>query len=101
MGRMILTIFVVIAVACVSAPAFAASEADDAAVLVDVILVRPVGLAAVIVGTAVFIVSLPFTIPAGGVSTAARVLISEPFAYTFVRPIGCHDWKGEPAAREP
>lgn len=96
MGRTIMTILVVIAVICVSVPAFAADKGDEAImVAADVILVRPVSLAAVVVGTAVFVVSLPFTIPAGGVSKAARVLISEPFAYTFQRPIGCPEMKCE------
>lgn len=103
MGRTIMTILVVIAVMCVSVPAFAADKGDEAImVAVDVTLVRPVSLAATLVGTAVFIASLPFTIPAGGVSKAARVLISEPFAYTFQRPIGCPEMKCEQApAKQP
>lgn len=103
MGRMIMTILLVIAVTCVSMPAFAADKGEEAVlVTVDVALIRPVSLAAVVVGTAVFIASLPFTIPAGGVSKAARVLVAEPFAYTFTRPIGCPDMKCEQApAREP
>lgn len=98
MGRTIMTILAVIAVTCVSVPAFAAEKGDEAImVAVDVTLVRPVSLAAVVVGTAVFVASLPFTIPAGGVSKAARVLVSEPFAYTFTRPIGCPEMKCEQA----
>ncbi len=96
MGRMIMAILVVIAVTCVSVPAFAADKGDEGMmVTVDVLLVRPVSLAATVVGTAIFVVSLPFTIPAGGVSKAASVLISEPFAYTFKRPIGCPEMKCE------
>ena len=103
MGRMIMTILVVIAVICLSVPAFAADKGDEAVmVAVDAVLVRPVSLAAVVVGTALFVVTLPFTIPAGGVSKTARVLISEPFAYTFQRPIGCPDMKCEQApVKEP
>ena len=103
MGRTIMTILLVIAVTCVSVPAFAADKGDEAImVAVDAVLVRPVSLAAVVVGTALFVATLPFTIPAGGVSKTARVLISEPFAYTFQRPIGCPDMKCEQApVKEP
>ncbi len=89
-------LLVVAAVVCVSAPAFGSGE-DDAAVLADVIFVRPVGLAAVVVGTALFIVALPFSIPSGSVEHTAQVLIVEPFNYTFLRPIGYPDWKWDPA----
>ena len=38
----------------------------------DIIFARPLGIAAGIVGTAIFIVSLPFTIPSGGVARCSR-----------------------------
>lgn len=54
----------------------------------DVLLVRPLGLAAIILGTATFIVALPFTIPSGSVASSAKVLVGEPAQYTFTRPLG-------------
>ncbi len=54
----------------------------------DVIFVRPLSLAATILGTATFIVALPFTIPSGSVGSSAKVLIGEPAQYTFTRPLG-------------
>jgi hypothetical protein len=54
----------------------------------DALLVRPIGLAATVLGLGIFIVSLPFTIPSGSVGTAAKALIGEPAQYTFARPIG-------------
>ncbi len=60
----------------------------DLEVTADVVLVRPVSVAAIILGTAFFIVSLPFAIPTGSVGSAARTLVVEPFKYTFNRPIG-------------
>ena len=70
----------------ISVPAFGNDEALDATV--DILLVRPVSLAATVVGTAVFIVSLPFSIPSQSVGSTAQTLIAEPFNYTFTRPIG-------------
>lgn len=82
-------LIVIVSVMSLSAPAFgSAAGGSDGSVLADALFVRPVGLAAVVVGTAVFIVGLPFTIPTGSVGVAARALISDPFNYTFCRPIG-------------
>ena len=68
-----------------------ASSQQPAEVVADVLLVRPLTLAATIVGTALFIVSLPFAIPSGSVNGTARALVGIPFSYTFVRPIGDFD----------
>ena len=52
---------------------------------IDLIFARPLGVAAGIVGTAIFIVSLPFTIPTGGVADAADMFITKPFQFSFTR----------------
>ena len=39
-------------------------------------------------GTAVFIVALPFAIISGSVESVGRTLVEAPFRYTFARPIG-------------
>jgi hypothetical protein len=51
----------------------------------DIIFARPLGIATGIVGTAIFIVSLPFTIPSGGVGEAANMFIIKPFQFSFTR----------------
>ena len=51
----------------------------------DLLFARPIGVAAGIVGTAIFFVSLPFTIPSGGVSDAANMFIVKPFQFSFTR----------------
>lgn len=99
MMRTILSFIVIAAVVCAAAPALAVTEGgEDAAIVADILLVRPVGVVAIVVGSVIFIVSLPFTIPSHSVGTAARVLVAEPFAYTFLRPIGCPDYKWKPEA---
>ncbi len=57
----------------------------------DVLVARPLGVAAGIIGTGVFIVSLPFTIPTKSVDTAAQMFILEPFKFSFVRPFPDQD----------
>jgi hypothetical protein len=53
--------------------------------MLDLFVARPIGVASGIVGTALFVVALPFTIPAGGVNKAAKMLIVEPFRFSFTR----------------
>jgi len=53
--------------------------------MMDLLIARPMGIAAGIVGTAVFIVSLPFTIPTGSLEDAAKMFVVEPFKFSFVR----------------
>ena len=59
---------------------------DDDLPLADLLFARPLGFAAGIVGTGLFIVSLPFTIPARSVDKAAKMFISDPFRFSFSRP---------------
>ncbi len=70
------------------APALAAETPDGMVVIADVLLVRPVSLAAVVIGSAMWVVALPFSIPSGSVGVASEALVAEPFRYTFTRPVG-------------
>jgi len=54
----------------------------------DVAVARPCGLASLIIGSAVFIVSLPFAAASGSVKQTADTLVSGPFNFTFTRPVG-------------
>ena len=56
--------------------------------IVDVLVVRPVGLATTVLGTVLTIVALPFTIPSGSVKASAETMIVQPAEYTFKRPLG-------------
>jgi len=51
----------------------------------DLLIARPLGIAAGIVGTGFFILSLPFTIPTAGVDDAAQMFIVKPFRFSFGR----------------
>jgi hypothetical protein len=63
-------------------------EGTAGAMAFDLILMRPVGLAATIVGAAIFIVSIPFSALGGNSEAAAEKLINEPLFFTFQRPLG-------------
>ena len=61
------------------------STGDDLP-LADLFMARPLAAAAGIVGTGLFIVSLPFTIPTKSTDKAAKMFISDPFRFSFSRP---------------
>ncbi len=61
---------------------------------VDLILVRPLGIAATVIGTAGFLIALPFTLPTGSAGETAREWIGAPLEYTFNRPLGDFDHCG-------
>lgn len=65
-----------------------AEDVSAEAMIADLFFLRPVGFAATIVGTAVWILALPFTLPTKGQKKAAEKLVIEPARYTFSRPLG-------------
>jgi hypothetical protein len=86
---------VVLALALVVMPGSAAAWADEpvtgdraADMVLDAAVMRPLGLVATLLGTALTVVALPFTIPSGSVEASARELIVKPAEYTFKRPLG-------------
>ena len=58
------------------------------AMIADFVFVRPLGIVAVAVGSAFFIVSLPFSLLGGNSKAAAKKLVYEPAKFTFIRPLG-------------
>ncbi|MBJ6136484.1 MULTISPECIES: hypothetical protein [Marinobacter] len=59
------------------------------AMTTDAVLLRPALLATTIVGTAVYLVSLPFSALGGNAGEAGEVLVVGPAKATFVRCLGC------------
>jgi len=65
-----------------------ASNDDDIATITDVALVRPGCFLATILGSAVFVVALPFAAMSGSVQHTAETLVLAPGQATFTRPLG-------------
>jgi hypothetical protein len=63
-------------------------ENSGSVMTADLILVRPLGIVATVLGCAVFIVSLPFSALGGNTKQASQKLVKEPAAFTFKRPLG-------------
>ncbi|WP_245888821.1 hypothetical protein [Halomonas denitrificans] len=59
------------------------------AMIADAVIARPLLAVATLGGTAVFLVSLPFSALGGNVDAAAETLIKTPAEATFRRCLGC------------
>jgi len=60
--------------------------------LVDVFLVRPLGLITTLLGTGFFCVSLPFSVLGGNTVDVFGELVAGPATFTFQRPVGELDY---------
>lgn len=68
------------------------SEVSGIGIIADLVILRPLGMAATAVGSAFFIASLPLTIwSRESLKRAGTYLVAEPAAYTFTRPLGAWD----------
>lgn len=85
---------VTLALALLTAPAQAADEPviDNApsaeAMTFDLFIMRPLSLVGTVVGTAVYIVALPFNVLTLNLAEPGRRLVVEPAKYTFTRDLG-------------
>jgi hypothetical protein len=66
-------------------------QSSPEAMTIDLIIVRPLGLVAMLGGTLVFVVSLPFSALGGNTAEAWNTLVTNPAEYTFHRPLGLYD----------
>ncbi len=96
-------IFSVVAAAALLAASASAAAGDDinasfssesdttpssGAIAMDLLVLRPLSLVGTVLGTAVFIVGLPFEAMSGDVSGPANRLVAQPAKFTFTRPLG-------------
>ena len=64
------------------------NKAPAESMIADFVVMRPLGIGATVVGTAFFIVSLPFSALGRNTGTAWNKMVADPFAFTFARPLG-------------
>ncbi len=79
------------AMAAGAMPAYADPDDKPAPteMIADVAIARPFGAAMTVLGTAAFVVSLPFSALGGNIDEAAEQLVIGPAKATFVRCLGC------------
>ena len=88
---MLLVVVFVTTVTASSSFAQAAIQDDEIStenMVADALLVRPLGICAIILGTGLFIISLPFSALGGNVKEAGQKLVVAPAKFTFTRPLG-------------
>ena len=66
---------------------FGASGSGEAMVL-DAVIIRPLSAVTTIAGSAIYTISLPFSLLGGNEQSAREKLVLEPARYTFKRPLG-------------
>lgn len=66
----------------------AKEDAPGELILADVLILRPLGIAALGIGLVGSVVTLPFAAASNSVDRVGRELIQRPFEYTFTRPVG-------------
>lgn len=73
----------------VSAAKNADGEPSAGAMVADAVVARPLLLVATVVGTGVYVVTLPFSLLGGNAGEAGKTLVVGPAKNTFVRCLGC------------
>jgi hypothetical protein len=87
--KLVITVLCVLALLLsTSAPAYAVGDTDAASVAVDVLVARPATFALTVIGSVLFVVSLPFSAGSGCLDKAANTLVKAPAKDTFTRPLG-------------
>lgn len=70
-------------------PAYEVEAPPAYSMIGDLLIARPLLIAATAVGTVAFVVSLPFTALGGNVKDAGKALVVDPGKEAFVRCLGC------------
>jgi hypothetical protein len=70
-------------------PLYTAESPKAFAMVGDLLIARPLLIAATVVGAGLFVVALPFTAMGGGIGSAGKALVVDPGKEAFVRCLGC------------
>ncbi len=88
MKAKLLTLVCALAVGFATATPARAGDQGSAAVIVDTVVARPACFVATVVGSAVFVLSLPFAAASKSIKSTAHTLVVSPAQATFTRPLG-------------
>jgi hypothetical protein len=89
----VMLLVVVFATTVIASSSFAQAviqgeEISTENMVADAVLVRPLGLCAIVLGAGLFIISLPFSALGKNVKEAGQKLVVAPVKFTFTRPLG-------------
>jgi hypothetical protein len=63
------------------------------AMIADTLVFRPFGFASLVIGSTMFVISLPIAVITGSVDRTYQGLVKDPFHHTFVRSVGNLDYR--------
>ncbi len=63
-------------------------DPSTGAIVLDILVLRPLGFCGTLLGASAFVISLPVTVPFNKTNEVSRILVMEPYGYTFERPLG-------------
>ncbi len=95
--KRIIVVFIIAVVTVVAfSPTVQASQGPEeqlgqpspGSAFIDALFYRPVGLAAIPLGSVLFVATLPFSATGGNIGQSFDNLVVAPFKYTFNRPLG-------------
>jgi len=92
MKKKLITFLVVLLMILSTAPV-SAYETSDIDIIGDVFFARPGGIAAIAVGSTIFVLALPFSLPTRSVHVVGQYLVMDPVEFTFCRPVGDFRYK--------
>lgn len=72
-----------------AAPLYETETPAAFAMVGDLLIARPLLIAATVIGAGVFVLTLPFSAGGGNIGKAGKALVVEPGAAAFVRCLGC------------
>ena len=64
------------------------NDIDAGAMAADFLFGRPIGLVSIVAGSALYVISLPFSALGGNLKDATQKLVMDPINFTFKRPLG-------------
>ena len=88
MNKKLLTVLCVCLMSLGGVNTSRASDDNAVAAIADVTIVRPGCFLATVIGSAFFVIALPFAAASGSVKATANTLVVQPAQATFTRPVG-------------
>ena len=88
MKSKLVIVLCVLALGFSSVSASADSQGEGSLMIIDVAITRPACLAATVIGSAFFVISLPISLTSRSVHRSADALVTRPAKATFTRPLG-------------
>ena len=88
--KKITVVFLALTLLATAIPAWAGTE-KDGQIVGDTLFARPLGVASIAGGAALWVVSLPFAVLTGSLHRTTQTLITNPVNYTLGRRVGDFD----------